>query len=189
VFLRLHGAADDRPGWFVRTGRIGVAVSAVRPGAGAVCGFPPRHSYRSRGHNQKGATGRHEPLFLTPQVIGRLRARTDAGRPVTFRRDVWPLITAEVRAVYYRTLIAVRDDDAAATAFLDSYRLVPDEGPAEREVLRRWGITRRDRWDWDQIATPYGDHRFADTAEYRSGCSVICARTSPSRGGAMSMDH
>jgi L-aspartate N-monooxygenase (nitrosuccinate-forming) len=60
--------------------------------AGSRRGVP----YHARGENEKGAFGRHEPRFITPEVIDRLRA----GPPASFRSEVWPLIAREVESVH-----------------------------------------------------------------------------------------
>ena len=72
--------------------------------AGSRRGVP----YHARGKNQKGSFGRHQPRYVTAEVIERLRARADAGAPADFRRDIWPMIDQEVRTVYYATLVRER---------------------------------------------------------------------------------
>lgn len=122
--------------------------------AGSRRGIP----YQARGENQKGADGRHRPLFLTPAKIGELRALALAGSPLTFRDSVWPLVDREVRAVYYRALLAVRSPQLAA---LFEARFAADPSDA---VAARHGITRL--WDWSWVTRPYGARRFADEEEF-----------------------
>ncbi|MGW2685843.1 FAD/NAD(P)-binding protein [Streptomyces sp. NPDC001414] len=139
--------------------------------AGSRRGVP----YHARGENQKGATGRHHPLFLTEQVIAGLRARRGAGEPVGFGRDVWPLVDLEVRAVYYHALIAQERGRYDADVFLGEYRAAvgPDTGSGatgpegEPALLRRFGVADGLRWDWDRVARPYGDREFTDPADFR----------------------
>lgn len=144
--------------------------------AGSRRGVP----YHARGANQKGAFGRHSPLFFTADVIARMRGRADAGEPANFRNEIWPLVDDEVRAVYYSTLIASRMCRCTADDFLRAYvemhadrRLTatarPPEPPsaAERVLLRSYGITDADMWDWSAIAYPYRGRSFADQADYR----------------------
>jgi L-aspartate N-monooxygenase (nitrosuccinate-forming) len=138
--------------------------------------------YHARGQNQKGAFGRHEPLFLTSKVIASMRQSADRGHPVNFRNDVWPLIDREVRSVYYSTLIAERYCDCDAKLFLRRYRTICTDGsmgnyrfdpfaqmelPAESMLLERFGLGKADRWNWHAISRPYGDRKFADGKEYQ----------------------
>jgi hypothetical protein len=138
--------------------------------------------YHARGENQKGAFGRHEPLFLTPRVIASMRRSADRGHPVNFRTDVWPLIDREVRSVYYSTLIAERYCDCDAKFFLRHYRIMCGneptdtnrfdpfthvESPAEEMLLERFGLGAADRWNWHAIVRPYAEHEFAGGKEYQ----------------------
>ncbi|MEU9331592.1 FAD/NAD(P)-binding protein [Streptomyces sp. NPDC048290] len=129
--------------------------------------------YHARGENEKGVSGRHDPLFLTPAAIDALRRRHRTAGPLSFRADVWPLISAEVRAVYYHALLAERGDRAAADAFLTEFVAVlgapddPAESPAEDALLTRHGVPRERRWDWSHIERPYGDRAFTGPDDYR----------------------
>jgi L-aspartate N-monooxygenase (nitrosuccinate-forming) len=116
--------------------------------AGSRRGVP----YHARGENQKGVDGRHLPLFLTPEVIADLRRRGGIG----FTTDVWPLVDREVRAVFYR---AQAEDPAG---FLTAFRAAPDDP----DLPARFGIT--ERWDWDRIARPHGQRRFAGHDEFQA---------------------
>ena len=124
--------------------------------AGSRRGVP----YHARGDNQKGASGRHVPLFLVPKVIDWLRDRADRGEPVNFRTDLWPLIDREIRTVYYTTL--VRSEGGDHVQFLHEFTADPGE-----EVVARYGISRTQRWDWDHVATPYQRAAPRTTAQYR----------------------
>lgn len=124
--------------------------------AGSRRGVP----YQARGENQKGAAGRHEPLFLTLDAVRGIRANPEA----TFRGDVWPLLDAEVRAVYHRAQVAERTDHATAERFLKVYLAAPAE---ERTgVLRAYGLGAADELDWELIERPWGDREFADREEF-----------------------
>lgn len=127
--------------------------------AGSRRGVP----YHARGENQKGASSRHEPVFLTADVVRGLCAR----RPVWFRRDVWPLVSQEVRLVYHRTIVAERDGRSRSEAFAREFIDAVVGGQlAEATVLYRYRITQR--WNWDRITRPAGDRLFASHEEYRS---------------------
>lgn len=124
--------------------------------AGSRRGVP----YHARGENQKGPAGRHEPLFLTPEAIELVRAAPRA----TFGRHVWPLLDAEVRAVYHHALVAARSGAAAAERFLVAYRGCQE---AERpRLLRRWGVSAADEWDWSRVERPWGRRTFADREDF-----------------------
>ncbi|MDG4765022.1 FAD/NAD(P)-binding protein [Solwaraspora sp. WMMD406] len=156
-----------RGGRFVSDGgRLTYQASGAEPRifAGSRRGVP----YHARGENQKGAFGRHMPIFLTPEVIHGFRHRREAGQPVEFVADVWPLVDREVRAVYYHALIAGRADQATADAFLAEFgaQRTPPPG-ADDELLDRYGVAESDWWDWNRIARPYGDRRFTDQTDYQ----------------------
>ncbi|MFD3775774.1 lyase family protein [Streptomyces sp. NPDC058612] len=165
-FHRCDGALRYR-----RSGREPVMFAGSRRGV----------PYHARGANQKGVAGRVRPLFLTEAVIASLRARREAGEPVGFLRDLWPLIDREVRAVYYRALIARHSGLYEADAFLTEFAKLPLDGaqPAEADalLLERFGVGSDLRWDWADITRPYGDRQFASSEEFRhwSAAMVLAA--------------
>jgi uncharacterized NAD(P)/FAD-binding protein YdhS len=145
--------------------------------AGSRRGVP----YQARGKNQKGPSGRHEPRYLTAEVIERLRARADAGVPAGFRRDIWPMIDQEVRTVYYATLVRERrctcDAEEFTALFAAAERaLVPilgdplaiQESDAQRTVLSKFDIYPDESWDWRKIAAPFVDDDLRSTQSFRS---------------------
>src|SRR5262249_14718806 len=128
--------------------------------AGSRRGVP----YHARGKNQKGPFGRHEPRYVTAEVIERLRACADAGAPANFRRDIWPMIDQEVRTVYYATLLRERRCACAAEEFTAMFAtaepaIVPifgdplaiEESDAQRNVLAKFDIDPEHVWDWRKI--------------------------------------
>ncbi|MEU6084090.1 FAD/NAD(P)-binding protein [Streptomyces sp. NPDC047108] len=181
-FDHLALLTTGRGGSFVReAGRLRYRPSGNEPQliAGSRRGAP----YHSRGENQKGATGRHHPLFLTEEVIARFRRRKEAGRPAGFTAEVWPLVDLEVRAVYYHALIAGERGRYDADVFLAEFCKgagAPGDGPgsaasdgpgsaaSEEALLERFGVGEEKRWSWDRIARPYGDREFTDAASYRA---------------------
>ncbi|MEV7040557.1 FAD/NAD(P)-binding protein [Amycolatopsis sp. NPDC051061] len=137
--------------------------------AGSRRGVP----YQARARNEKGASGRHEPRFLTSAVIGRLREGAD------FRRDVWPLIDQEVRTVFYAAQVRERGCACDVEAFTEAFAAagpaeVPSGGDplavreteAQRIVLAKFGIDRA--WDWRRVATPYSAADLASTPTFRA---------------------
>ncbi|MFI6551806.1 FAD/NAD(P)-binding protein [Streptomyces griseus] len=127
--------------------------------AGSRRGVP----YHARGENEKGVSGRHEPLFLTPSVIEELRERHRSTGTLSFNEHVWPLVSREVRAVYYRALLTERGEAAAGAVFCAEFvaRGGP-EGAEEAALLDRHGIPAERRWSWPLIERPYGEREFAD---------------------------
>jgi len=170
-----------RGGTFVRKpdGALSYLPSGREPKliAGSRRGVP----YHARGKNQKGSAGRHQPRYVTPEVIERLRTRADAGAPADFRRDIWPMIDQEVRTVYYATLVQERrcicDADeftamfataepAAVPIFGDP--LAVDESDAQRVVLAKFDIDPDEGWDWRKIAAPFTDADLVSTQRFRA---------------------
>ncbi|GEL20257.1 hypothetical protein PA7_40940 [Pseudonocardia asaccharolytica DSM 44247 = NBRC 16224] len=170
-----------RGGRFVREsdGTLGYVPSGQEPRlvAGSRRGVP----YQARGKNQKGPFGRHEPLYVTAEVIERLRACADAGAPADFRRDIWPMIDQEIRTVYYATLVRERRCICDAEEFTATFAMadppeVPlsgdplaiEESDAQRNVLTKFEIDPDQGWDWRKIAAPYTDDDLASTHRFRS---------------------
>ncbi|MBM7773197.1 hypothetical protein JOD54_003401 [Actinokineospora baliensis] len=120
--------------------------------AGSRRGVP----YHARGENEKGVSGRHEPVFVTAEVIADLRTAAEAGTPAEFGDRVWPLVSKEVTLTYYRALLVQQGRTEDAERFQLSYIA----GAGEEELLTEYGIEAR--WDWDLIAKPYGDRQFGD---------------------------
>jgi hypothetical protein len=168
---------DDGTLVYLRSGREPRLVAGSRRGV----------PYHARGENQKGASGRHWPLFLTDDVIARFRQRADRGDPVNFRHDVWPLIDLEVRAVYYTTLVRERGCDA--DDFLHYFvAIAADQEPStsdpfephisdvERKLLDNFDIAPDERWDWRDITTPYRRDLPPDTEGFRAWLRAHLAR-------------
>jgi uncharacterized NAD(P)/FAD-binding protein YdhS len=170
-----------RGGTFVREvdGTLSYRPSGQEPHlvAGSRRGVP----YHARGKNQKGPFGRHEPRYLTAEVIERLRARADAGTPPDFRRDIWPMIDREVRTVYYATLVRERRCSCDAEEFTALFAaaepatvpifgdpLAVEESDAQRNVLTKFDVDPQQGWDWRKIATPFTDDDISSTPRFRS---------------------
>jgi uncharacterized NAD(P)/FAD-binding protein YdhS len=169
-----------RGGRFVRAdaGTLTYMPSGQEPRlvAGSRRGVP----YQARAKNQKGAFGRHVPLYVTEEVIERLRACADEGAPADFRRDIWPLIDQEVRTVYYATQVRERrcvcdaEEFTAAFAMADRAEvprsgdpLAIRESDAQRNVLTKFELDPDHGWDWRTIATPYSAGDLASTERFR----------------------
>lgn len=130
--------------------------------------------YQARGENQKGVAGRHLPLLLTPDWIAGLRRRRQAGAPVSFNNEVWPLIRREVESVYYATLLRNAGTATDRNTLLERFCAVPIEGGDDalghrdqlEELLDSYGVRAEDRWNWERLARPYGDRTFDSRAEF-----------------------
>jgi uncharacterized NAD(P)/FAD-binding protein YdhS len=153
-----------RGGTFERVdGRLVYRPSGKEPRmhAGSRRGVP----YHSRGDNEKGSHGRYRPRLLTVEHVAALRGADAA--PLRFSTDLWPMISKEVRSVYYEALLSTRGDDPAAVARFAARFLHAEPGPAEDGVLDAAGISADERWDWGVIARPYADRVFGDLTEFR----------------------
>lgn len=163
-FDHLAGLTAGRGGSFSRAGgRLVYHPCGREPHiyAGSRRGIP----YQARGDNEKGPHGRHEPSLLTADRIAELR-RTHERCGLDFRKDLWPLISREVEAVYYRTLFTSRGHIARAERLQEDFLTA---GPGEREkdaVLSAYGISEKDRWDWELIARPYRDREFTGPRDF-----------------------
>ena len=157
-----------RGGSFSRdaAGRLVYRPSGTEPRlvAGSRRGVP----YHARGDNEKGAHGRHTPRLLTPELIARLRERSARGEWVDFRWDLWPLISREVRAVYYAALLTARGDGTPVDEFTARYLAAAEDPEQERQLLDAADIEPARRWDWDRIAAPYGDREFSGPDDFRA---------------------
>ena len=154
-----------RGGLFERVdGRLVYRPSGREPRlyAGSRRGVP----YQARGENEKGAHGRYHPRLLTTDFVASLRARARGGEPIRFGTELWPLISKEVRTLYYETLLAQRAEPAAVAAFGEAFLRAADD-EAEDLLLGAAGIGNGERWDWDTVARPYDKQVFRDLASFR----------------------
>ncbi|WP_033818978.1 FAD/NAD(P)-binding domain-containing protein [Kitasatospora sp. MBT63] len=157
TFVRAEpaGAPGDGPGRLVYrpSGQEPVLYACSRRGI----------PYHGRGENQKGPYGRHLPRLLTPERVAGLRR----GGGLRFREHLWPLIAAEVEAVYYGTLLASRGRAAERESFTAEFLAVRPDG-AHAGVLDRYRIDPAERWDWDRITAPHRGREFAGREDYRA---------------------
>ncbi|MGA5131333.1 FAD/NAD(P)-binding protein [Streptomyces olivoreticuli] len=130
--------------------------------AGSRRGVP----YHSRGRNQKGAHGFHRPWLLTPRKVTELRRAADR-RGLDFSRELWPLVAKEVETVYYSSLLTRRASAGEARRFRERSLPLAWGSAAEAAALEEFGIGPRERWDWDRLARPYGDHSFRHADDWR----------------------
>ncbi|WP_031080389.1 FAD/NAD(P)-binding protein [Streptomyces sp. NRRL S-118] len=120
--------------------------------AGSRRGVP----YQARGDNEKGASERHEPLVLTPDVIKAFRKRAEAGDPPDFLDEIWPLVALEVETTYYETLLP------DARGFRPLFLTDP------RAALDAYGVPEQERWSWERLAHPYRGETFHSPQDHRA---------------------
>lgn len=155
-----------RGGQFVRqNGKLVYKASGYEPRmyAGSRRGIP----YHARGENEKGASGRYEPLVLTQDIIREFRNRSARGERIEFRKEVWPFIAKEVETLYYTTLIRSRHCDCQAKKFQDQYLQLPWGSEEEKHLLEEYKVAQADRWDWERLAYPYKDTPLKSQQDYR----------------------
>lgn len=121
--------------------------------------------YHARGANEKGPHARHQPLLLTPDRIAVLRERAARGERVGFRADIWPLVSKEVRTVYYAALLAERDRTAPREEFTAAF--LAASLTEEERLLDALRIAPADRWDWARLAAPAHGLAFPDRESFR----------------------
>lgn len=130
--------------------------------AGSRRGIP----YHSRGDNEKGPYGRHMPLVFKEKVINAFRQRADMGDAADFLDDLWPLVSKEVKAVYYETIL--RNDGLSTSRFHEYFLMTENDSAEEIQVLTEFGVPEGKRWSWEKIQFPYGDCKFSSHAEWHS---------------------
>ncbi|MEU6483925.1 FAD/NAD(P)-binding protein [Streptomyces sp. NPDC046887] len=155
-----RGGTFERDG---ASGRLTYRPSGREPllYAGSRRGVP----YQARGDNEKGASDRHTPRLLTPDVVERFRKRAEAGDPPDFRQEVWPLIAREVETVYYTTLLRVRTEQGELATRLTA---APYDSADLTAVLDEYAIPAAARWSWDRIEHPSTHRPFTSPADFRS---------------------
>ncbi|PCG86708.1 FAD-binding protein [Streptomyces sp. WZ.A104] len=159
--LLTHG----RGGRFVRrSDRLVYLPSGREPRlvAGSRRGLP----FHSRGENQKGAHGRHEPAVLTDEVIRELREQARRHEGIDFQATVWPLVSKEVETVYYATLLTADGRSGDAERLRARYLAAKPGSGQELDVLAEFGIGPHDHWNWDRIARPHADREFASPRDF-----------------------
>ncbi|WP_344420614.1 FAD/NAD(P)-binding protein [Streptomyces lavendulocolor] len=147
---------EGRGGAFVRDGegRCAYRPSGREPRlyAGSRRGIP----HRARGDNEKGASARHEPLLLTPDVIERFRKRAEAGDPPDFLDEIWPLVAGEVETAYYEVLLG------RPRGFRSRFLASPDG------TLDAYAVPPDARWSWERVSRPYVGETFRSPADFRA---------------------
>lgn len=142
---------------YIASGREPLIVAGCRRGV----------PHQARGANQKGVDGRYLPALLDAEKIAELRCRSEISGDLSFRRDVWPLIAREVESVYYAALVAERVSPLRLRSFRERFLAAPTESEAG-ELLDRFHIAPRDRWDWTALADPTRGRRFIGPGDFHT---------------------
>ncbi|MFF8383609.1 FAD/NAD(P)-binding protein [Streptomyces kanasensis] len=157
---------EGRGGRFVRDG---AGTLTYRPSgreprlyAGSRRGVP----YQARGDNEKGASRRHRPLLLTPDVVEAFRKRAEGGDPPDFDGEIRPLVELEVETVYYEALLRRRGE--RDTSRFRSRFLAFRDGAARDAALDAYGVDPADRWCWERVADPAAGETFRSPAAHRA---------------------
>ena len=119
--------------------------------------------YHARGENEKGAHGRYLPRLLTAERVAGLRARG----PVSFVRDLWPLIAREVETVYYEVLLGRQGRTRDRAVFAARYLACADPAGCGA-VLDAFAIPAAERWSWAAIGGMAHGRVFTGRADFRA---------------------
>ncbi|WP_312755589.1 FAD/NAD(P)-binding protein [Rummeliibacillus suwonensis] len=154
-----------RGGAFTReNGKLKYKKSGNEPKlyAGSRRGIP----YHARGENEKGVAIRHNPLFITEEVIENFRKKVDNGQKINFYDEIWPLVAKEVETVYYATMLKADQCDCTAERFINEYKNAFGNSEEERSILKAYAIEEADYWNWDKLLFPYKNLTFNNQDEY-----------------------
>jgi methylaspartate mutase epsilon subunit len=165
---------EGRGGRFVPTAD-GVCLRYVPSGreprivAGSRSGVP----LPARGRNQKTATDRYEARIFTRSRVDSLRAN---GR-LDFRRQVLPLLLAELALVYYGTDVTNRLGRKIAELFVEraagaaTDAIDPVRAVAEQAVA--FWCRALPPLDLARLADPFGEDHFPDRAAFRDAVLAL----------------
>ncbi|KAF5230827.1 hypothetical protein FANTH_13678 [Fusarium anthophilum] len=158
-----------RGGWFQRqdNGSFKYHKSGNEPMiyASSRRGIP----YHTKGDDQKGLDQQHLPVFLTKHAVEDFRQRALNQKWPKFREEVWPLISKEVRLVYYKTLIrneewsgVRRESSKTENDILNILREETEQTPDnELSMVRKLELSEADAWSWDVLEKPQGSTEFS----------------------------
>jgi uncharacterized NAD(P)/FAD-binding protein YdhS len=135
----------------------------------------------ARGANEKAPGYRYRPRFCTEPALADARRRSGDGR-LDFRRDVLPLLCAEVDHVYYTALVRQRRGPRAADRFAARHL-----GGGDPRLLAEFGLAAEPGVDLDRLARPFAGLRFADPAHFhRHVLGLLEADVAQARHGNVS---
>ncbi|OTA60069.1 hypothetical protein K449DRAFT_406976 [Hypoxylon sp. EC38] len=155
---------EGRRGYFNRIdGRLVYNPSGMEPRlyAGSSRGIP----YHSRGANQKGVSGTHDPFLLTEKVVDWFRTRSNANDKPNFRAEIWPLVAKEVETVYYEALM--RQLGIFQPSFRIRFLANPYNTDQDNAILDDFHIPEVNRWTWSRLLKPYDQENLATPGSWR----------------------
>ncbi|WXC61641.1 hypothetical protein SNK03_007515 [Fusarium graminearum] len=135
--------------------------------AGSRRGIP----YQSKGDDQKTLKEKHESKFLTSKAIEDFQQRAHGTNPPKFKEEVWPLISSEVRLVYYNTLIAKRQLQSKAnveTLLRKQLAEGTPENESEESIVKILGLPEGDAFSWDHLGHPERKYGFESINDFTS---------------------
>ncbi|MET9361735.1 FAD/NAD(P)-binding protein [Streptomyces sp. NPDC006632] len=153
-----------RGGRFIEAGDGAVAYrpSGAEPVlvAGSRSGMP----VLSRGFDQRPADAIRKPLLFTEE---RVLAGADRGC-LDFRRDVFPLLVAEMDLAHHATVLRLRRGPSAETEFLREVSAAAEHGhPDVCGLAGRHGIGAHGHFDFEESRRPFADRHFPDPDAFR----------------------
>ncbi|KAF3762123.1 hypothetical protein M406DRAFT_53403 [Cryphonectria parasitica EP155] len=125
--------------------------------------------HHARGDNEKGAYGRHTPVFLTKQKIDEFNQKAIAGgdNAPRFKKDIWPLIAKEIKSIYYKALFKKKKFDEESAKFINrlSENDSSEADSSEADDLKRLGVAQP-AWSWERLRKPQGKTTFSTAKEW-----------------------
>jgi FAD-NAD(P)-binding len=153
-----------RGGKFTETGD---GTPAYRPSgaepvlvAGSRSGMP----VLSRGFDQRPADAIRKPLLFTEE---RVLAGADR-ESLDFRRDVFPLLAAEMDLAHHATLVRLDHGSAAEAEFLREVAAAAEHGhPDVCGLAAGFGIGAHEHFDFEASRRPFAGRSFPDQAAFQ----------------------
>jgi methylaspartate mutase epsilon subunit len=134
----------------------------------------------ARGANQKVPGSRFAPQFFHVAAVqaAHRRAVSASGSPsLSFRKDLYPLILAEMEHVYYTTWVRSLYGPESAVAFAgDHARLRDPHAPVPESLLRQYQLAEAPRLNLVALARPFEGMRFGATEEFRQALAAYLQR-------------
>lgn len=102
----------------------------------------------ARARNQKGVSTQYKARFLKLDVVRAMRAQ----RRLDFRRDILPLLWADMQHAYYEAYVRLKRDTLLSVLLLNQF--VATDSAAQRDEMVRQYIPAEDRFDWESLVNP-----------------------------------
>lgn len=118
-----------------------------------------------RGKNQKHANYRYQPLIFTAEKVRKLCQK----KPLSFLIDIFPLISAEINFIYYKTLIKKINGDSSAKTFEIQVLKEYTEGISIeklRQLASKHIETLPNALNLDEFARPFDNQTFESKSDF-----------------------